>query len=99
MWCSGKGKILQKSGQEGNFGVMEIFFILNVVIIPLYMFVKTHQAIQLKVINLTLKVYFNKVDFKIKHEKGSDSSKNFYKCGSKERLKLKLGAIASAILS
>lgn len=66
LWRSGKGKIIQESGQEGDFGVMEIFFILNVVTIPLYMFVKTHQAIQLKVINLTLKVYFNKADFKIK---------------------------------
>lgn len=63
---------------------MEIFFTSNVVvIIPLYMFVKTHQVIQLKVINLTLKLYFNKSDFKTKHEEGSDLSQNFHKCGSK----------------
>lgn len=57
---------------------MERFFTLNVVVItPLDVFVKTHQAIQLKVINLTLKLYFNKSDFKIKHEEGSDLSQNF----------------------
>lgn len=67
--------------QEVDSGVMETFFTLNVVVIPLYMFINTHQAIQLKVINLTLKLSFNKVDFKIRYEEGFNSSKNFYKCG------------------
>lgn len=40
---------------------------LNVVIIiSLYAFVRSHQDEQLKGVNFTLKLYFNKVDFKIK---------------------------------